>query len=67
MRPQASALGFSLVGHLRREPLMPNLLDRCLPDLAATRFPAEIVGRDRLPPHRHDLRTGTGFPRELKR
>lgn len=47
MRPQVS-VSFVL-GRLRRESLSPKLTDRCLPDYSSTRFPAEIIGRERLP------------------
>jgi len=49
MRPQVSVRGFSVLGRLRRESLSPELIHRSLPDYSATRFPAEIIGRERLP------------------
>lgn len=49
MRPQVRVRGFSVLGRLRRESLSPELIHRSLPDYSATRFPAEIIGRERLP------------------
>lgn len=49
MRPQASVRGSFVLGRLRRESLSPELTARSLPDYSATRFPAEIIGRERLP------------------
>ena len=58
MGPKVSARGFSLVGHLRRESLSPELTDRCLPDYSATRFPAEIIGRERSRDQRPTAKSG---------
>lgn len=49
MQPKVSVREFSVIGRLRRESLSPELTDRSLPDYSAIRFPAEIIGRERLP------------------